>query len=161
MSNPTLNKFNSFFNPEVSHRFLVSFFFNRIPSPLDIRFQKISGLSRQLETTPHREGGENISNLHLPERITHGPLVLERGVMNLTPLTKVFNDVMGGGFNLRYATVIILLLNHAAAPVCSWTLTKALPVKWQTSDLDANSNAVLINTLELAYQDMRWVGVKA
>ncbi len=147
------------FAPEVSHRFLATFFFDKIPSPLDLRFQKISGLSRQLETSPHREGGENVGNLHFPERVTHGSLVLERGVMNLTPLTWVFNDVMGG-FNIRHATVVVILLNHASVPVCSWTLTQALPVKWQTSDLDASSNAVLINTLELAYKDMRWLGVK-
>ncbi len=160
MSETAADKVKSLFTPEVSHRFLASFFFNNIPSPLDLRFQKISGLNRELETSAYREGGENISNLHFPERITHGSLVLERGVMDLTPLTWVFNDAMGG-FNIRHATVVIMLLNHASAPVCSWTLTRALPVKWHTSDLDANSNAVLINTLELAYEDMRWLGGKA
>ncbi len=146
--------------PEVSHRFLVTFFFDDVPSPLDMRFQKISGFSRELEISSHREGGENVGNLHFPEQVRHGALVLERGVTNLTPLTQVFNDVMEG-FNLHHATVVIILLNHVAEPVCTWTLTHALPVKWHTSDLDANSNAVLINTLELAYKDMHCVGIKA
>ncbi len=40
-------------------------------------------------------------------------------------------------------------------PVTVWTISNALPVSWRMGDLDAASNTVLINTLELRYQDMR------
>ncbi|KGM29010.1 phage tail protein [Photorhabdus luminescens] len=151
---------NNLSTPSVSHRFIASFLFNNIPSPLDIAFQRISGLSRELQTTQHSQGGENARNVWLAEKIQHGNLVLERGVMTVTPLTWVFDRVLRGE-KAMYADVVIMLLNEHSIPVASWTLSNALPVRWSTGDLDANSNTVLVNTLELRYQDMRWLGVKA
>ncbi|MBS9426693.1 phage tail protein [Photorhabdus akhurstii] len=150
---------NNLYTPAVSHRFIASFLFNNIPSPLDIAFQRISGLSRELQTTQHSQGGENARNTWLAEKIQHGSLMLERGVMTVTPLTRVFDRVLRGE-KAVYADVVIMLLNENSLPVASWTLSNALPVRWSTGDFDANSNTVLVNSLELRYQDMRWLGVK-
>ncbi|RAX01818.1 MULTISPECIES: phage tail protein [unclassified Photorhabdus] len=150
---------NNLYTPAVSHRFIASFLFNNIPSPLDIAFQRISGLSRELQTSQHSQGGENARNVWLAEKIQHGSLILERGVMTVTPLTLVFDHVLRGE-KAVYADVVIMLLNENALPVASWTLSNALPVRWSTGDFDANSNTVLVNSLELRYQDMRWLGVK-
>ncbi|MCT8343811.1 phage tail protein [Photorhabdus kleinii] len=150
---------NNLYTPAVSHRFIASFLFNNIPSPLDIAFQRISGLSRELQTSQHSQGGENARNVWLAEKIQHGSLMLERGVMTVTPLTLVFDRVLRGE-KAVYADVVIMLLNENALPVASWTLSNALPVRWSTGDFDANSNTVLVNSLELRYQDMRWLGVK-
>lgn len=151
---------NDLLAPSVSHRFMACFMFNGIPSPLDLSFQRISGLSRELNVTEQREGGQNASSYYFAEKINHGSLVLERGVMTLTPLTVVFDQVLSGN-RVMYADVVILLLNHLSIPVSSWTLSNALPVRWQVGDLDASTSTILINTLELRYQDMRWLGVKA
>ncbi|WP_323836516.1 phage tail protein [Photorhabdus africana] len=151
---------HNLYTPSVSHRFIASFLFNSIPSPLDIAFQRISGLSRELQTTQHSQGGENARNIWLAEKIQHGSLMLERGVMTITPLTLVFDRVLRGE-KAMYADVVIMLLNEQSLPVASWTVSNALPVRWSTSDFDANSNTVLVNSLELRYQDMRWLGVKA
>ncbi|MCC8465669.1 phage tail protein [Photorhabdus bodei] len=150
---------NNLYTPAVSHRFIASFLFNNIPSPLDIAFQRISGLSRELQTSQHSQGGENARNTWLAEKIQHGSLMLERGVMTVPPLTLVFDRVLRGE-KAVYADVVIMLLNENSLPVASWTLNNALPVRWSTGDFDANSNAVLVNSLELRYQDMRWLGVK-
>ncbi|KGM28972.1 phage tail protein [Photorhabdus luminescens] len=151
---------NNLYTPRQCHtRFIASFLFNNIPSPLDIAFQRISGLSRELQTTQHSQGGENARNTWLAEKIQHGSLMLERGVMTVTPLTLVFDRVLRGE-KAVYADVVIMLLNENSLPVASWTLSNALPVRWSTGDFDANSNTVLVNSLELRYQDMRWLGVK-
>ncbi|WP_445494077.1 phage tail protein [Photorhabdus sp. SF281] len=150
---------SNLYTPAVSHRFIASFLFNNIPSPLDIAFQRISGLSRELQTIQHSQGGENARNTWLAEKIQHGSLMLERGVMTMTPLTLVFDRVLRGE-KAVYADVVIMLLNENSLPVASWTLSNALPVRWSTGDFDANSNTVLVNSLELRYQDMRWLGVK-
>jgi phage tail-like protein len=155
-----MNALEKVFEPSVSHRFLATLFFNNIPSPLDIRFQRISGLGRELKVSEHREGGENESSLYLPDRVTHPTLVLERGVMVVTPLTLTFNEVLSS-FDPQYIDLVIMLLNHHSLPICSWTVTDALPVSWHTGDLDAMSNTILINRLELAYSDMQWLGGKA
>ncbi|RQR52005.1 phage tail protein [Burkholderia sp. Bp9126] len=146
--------------PSVSHRFLATFSFNGIPSPVDVFFQRVSGLSRELSTTPIREGGDNVGVIHLPEKVEHGQVSFERAVMTITPLTLAFDQVMTD-FDARHLSVVIMLLNHLSLPVCSWTLIDALPVRWRTGDLDANSNAILINELGLSYREMHWMGVKA
>ncbi|MGV3345416.1 phage tail protein [Enterobacteriaceae bacterium LUAb1] len=145
--------------PAVSHRFIVNFLFNNHASPFDIAFQRIVGLSRTLEVSQHREGGENVRNLWLAGEVNHGSLVLERGVINASPLTLQFDRVLRRE-STQWANVVIMLLNECAVPVTAWTLSQALPVRWQMGDLDATSNSVLINTLELRYQDMRILGVK-
>lgn len=75
------------------------------------------------------------------------------------PLTQQFDRVLRRESTL-WANVVIMLLNEQMSPVTTWTLSHALPVRWQIGDLDANSNQVLINMLELRYQDMRMQGVK-
>ncbi|AMO46501.1 phage tail protein [Kosakonia sp. ML.JS2a] len=146
--------------PAVSHRFLVNFLFNYIPSPLDIAFQRVSGLGRELSVTQHREGGENAQNIWLAEKVEHGSLVLERGVMRLSPLTLQFDRVLRRESTLMANVVIMLLDHNMLLPVTVWTISNALPVSWRMGDLDAASNTVLINTLELRYQDMRVLGTK-
>lgn len=145
--------------PAVSHRFIVNFLFNNTPNPFDIAFQRVSGLSRTLEVSQHREGGENARNLWFAEQVNHGSLVLECGVINASPLTQHFDFILRRK-STQWANVVIMLLNEKASPVTTWTLSHALPVRWQMGDLDANSNTVLINTLELRYQDMCMEGTK-
>jgi phage tail-like protein len=149
------------FEPEVSHRFLVTFFIKGLPSPLDLRFQHVSGLSKgELGVSVQRQGGVNVDNLYLPEKVRHPPLVLQRGVMVPTPLGMAFEYVLSG-LATTYVDVIVMLLNHQSLPVCTWTITDALPVKWQTGALDAQSSTPLINHIELVYRDIQWLGAKA
>ncbi|UJB34227.1 phage tail protein [Chromobacterium sp. Beijing] len=149
------------FEPEVSHRFLATFFFKNVPSPLDIRFQRVSGLGKgELGVSAQYQGGINATDHYLPERVSHPPLTLERGVVVPTPLSLAFDYVLSG-FDTAYVDAVIMLLNHQSLPVCTWTVTDALPVKWQTGDLDANSNTPLINHIELVYRDIQWLGAKA
>lgn len=145
--------------PVVAHRFIVNFMFDIFPAPLDIAFQRVSGLSRELEVSLYREGGENARNIWLAEKVNHGSLLLERGVMNASILTTQFDRVLRRE-STQWANVVIMLLNENDLPVTTWTLSHALPVRWQVGDLDASSNTVLINSLELRYQDMRLIGEK-
>jgi len=150
---------SDFIDYSLSHRFLATCFFSGFPSPLDLRFQRISGLSRELGVSAYREGGENAANLYFPENVQHGSLVLERGVMMVTPLTYFFDSVLGTGEPV-FLDVVIMLLGTDMRPMTTWTASKALPVRWQVGELDARSNAVLINTFELRYQDMRLFGIR-
>jgi hypothetical protein len=48
-------------DPIIGMRFGVLFLAaGVIPNPLDIRFQKVSGLSAEVETEPLPEGGQNL-----------------------------------------------------------------------------------------------------
>ena len=79
--------------PIHGYRFGVLFLAGGVlPNLLDIRFQKVSGLSATVETTPLKEGGQNLYTQKLPERVSYGNLVLERGFVIDSPLNLEFDD---------------------------------------------------------------------
>jgi phage tail-like protein len=136
-------------------RFGVFFFAGGlIPNPLDIRFQRVSGLSAEVRTTTVTEGGQNLYTHRLPDRIDYQNLVLERGMVVGSPLNVEFNVVMSL-FEFHPSNVIVTLFDEEKKPVSGWLFIKAYPVKWSTSDLDAKENSILIDTLELAYTRMQ------
>jgi len=129
---------------------------------LDMRFQRVSGMSRELSVTELRPGGENVGTIHLPDRVSHHPIVLERGIM-----TKVHDSIMtlmfesGLGYFLNgYADMIIVLMDSRDRPSCMWYVRDAMPTRWQLGDLDAASNTVLIETMEFSYQSIKRIPVK-
>lgn len=136
-------------------RFQVTFFVGGVaPNPIDIRFQRVSGLKAEIKTTPVVEGGENLFTHRLPERVDYGNLVLERGLVVGSPLNVEFNAAMSL-FKFASSNVMVMLLGENDVPIASWLFLKAYPVRWSTSDLDANDEKVVIDTMELAYQRMQ------
>ena len=121
-----------------------------LPDPLDMRFKKVSGLSSEIETVTYKEGGENLFTHRLPDRVSYNNLVLERGLMIGSPLSLGFNAAMST-MKFYPGNVLVALLNDQSLPVAAWLFWKAYPVKWSVSDLDADANAVAIETMELAY----------
>ncbi len=145
------------FNPPLSYRFGVLFFAGGvIPNPLDITFQKVSGIGTTVNTYTVEEGGQNLYSQLLPTKIQHDNLVLERGLVVGSPLVIEFNVAMSR-FKFSASNVLVTLLNDASIPVASWLFMKAYPVKWSVSDLDATANSVVIEHMELAYQRMQTI----
>lgn len=139
------------FNLPLSHRFGVYFFAGGlVPNPLDIYFQKVSGLSMNMETDSINEGGQNLYTHRIPKRVSYGNLVLERGVAAISPLNIEFN-VAFSQFKFLPSDVLITLFSENSVPVMGWMFSKAYPVKWSMSDLDADSNKLIIDSMELAY----------
>ncbi len=146
-------------NPPLGFRFGVLFFaLGVIPNPLDIMFQKVSGLGSTVETAPIEEGGQNLYTQKLPKKISYENLVLERGVVVGSPLVIEFNVAMSQ-FKFAPSNVLVTLLDNTRIPISAWLFMKAYPVKWSVSDLDATANSVVIEHMELAYQRMQVVRV--
>ena len=142
-------------NPPVGFFFLVTFLVGGfVPNPLDIRFQKVSGISVTMETTEIREGGENLFSLRLPTHMSYGNLVLERGMVIGSPLNIEFNLAMST-MSFQPGNVLVMLLNADEIPIASWLFQETYPLKWSVSDLDANQSSVMIDTMELAYARMQ------
>lgn len=136
-------------------RFGVYFFAGGVvPNPLDIRFQKVRGLSATVRTTPLSEGGQNLYTQQLPVGVEYNNLILERGMVVASPLNIEFNAAMTL-FKFAPSNVMVTLFNEAKEPLSAWFFTRAYPVKWSTSDLDATQGNLLIDTLELAYARMQ------
>lgn len=136
-------------------RFGVFFFAaGVVPNPLDIRFQRVSGLSGEVTLTTYAEGGENLYTHRLPDRVSYGNLVLERGMTVGSPLNLELTAALSA-FKFAPSNVIVTLFDEEMAPVSGWLFIRAYPVKWSTSDLDANSTEVVIDTMELSYSRMQ------
>ncbi|MBE7382960.1 MAG: phage tail protein [Leptolyngbya sp. SIO1E4] len=137
--------------PPVGFYFLVTFLVGGfVPNLLDIRFQKVSGMTSTIETTEVKEGGENLFVQRLPTRVTYENLVLERGMVIGSPLNVEFNLAMST-LKFQPGNVLVALMNAKSIPISAWLFQQTYPLKWSVSDLDANQNAVVIDTMELAY----------
>lgn len=144
-------------SPPLGFRFGVLFMaIGAIPNPLDILFQKVSGLGTTVETYPVAEGGQNLYRQQLPKHIQHDNLMLERGMIVGSPLAIEFNVAMSQ-FKFTPSNVLVTLLDHTRIPIAGWLCMKAYPVKWSISDLDATTNAVVIEHMELTYQRMQTI----
>lgn len=142
-------------NPPLGFRFGVLFFAaGVVPNPIDIFFQKVSGLGSSVETVPLSEGGQNLYTQALPKRIKYENLVLERGLVVGSPLVIEFNATMSL-FKFSPSNVLVTLLDQTSIPIAGWLFMKAYPVKWSVSDLDASANSVVIERMELSYQRMQ------
>jgi phage tail-like protein len=142
---------NPVFTPPLSHRFGLTFLAaGAIPNPLDIRFQKVSGLNAEVGTDVINEGGQNLYAHRVPTKISYGNLVLERGIAIVSLLSIEFNVALTT-FRFSPSNVILILFNENNIPVTGWVFIKAYPVKWSFADFDADANAVAIETMELAY----------
>ena len=140
--------------PIVGMRFSVLFLAaGVVPNPLDIRFQKVSGLSAEVATEPITEGGQNLYVQRLPLGVRYNNLVLERGMIIGSPLNIEFNVAMSL-FKFATSNVLVTLLGEDKTPLAAWLFFKAYPVKWSTSDLAAEPSLV-IDTMELAYTRMQ------
>ncbi|NEO88150.1 MAG: phage tail protein [Spirulina sp. SIO3F2] len=141
--------------PPVGFHFLATFLIGGLlPNPLDIRFQKISGITSTIETSEIKEGGENLFNHHLPNRVTYDNLILERGMVIGSLLNLEFNAAMSF-MTFSPSNVLVMLLNDSSIPVANWLFQQAYPVKWSVSDLDASNNAIMIDTMELKYSRLQ------
>jgi phage tail-like protein len=156
MDRPQLLPFSP---PLLGFRFSVFFFAGGTQAnAFDILFQKVSGIGATVRTSPREEGGQNLFMQQLPDRIEHDNLVLERGLIVDSPLTTEFLETLTL-FRFAPSDVLVTLLNEASLPLMSWLFIKAYPVRWSIGDLDAQSNTVVIERLELAYQRMQTIGL--
>ena len=118
----------------------------------ETRFQEVSGLSKSLETEEFKEGGLNSFSHRLPNPAKYGNIILKRGMLTDSSIIDWCNDAIDN-FIFKPADVTITLLDENHNPLFVWSVRKAYPVKWSLSDFKAQENSIVIETLELAYQN--------
>jgi phage tail-like protein len=121
------------------------------------RFQEVSGLSVEVETETLNEGGENRFEYKLPKRAKYPNLILKRGLLKGSAFLDWFKSAMNTYFivavyDFKPADITITLLDEADEPVAVWNVVQAYPLKWSMSDLRSSENAVVVESMELAYQ---------
>ena len=130
----------------------------------DAAFAEVSGLDMEREVEEVREGGENRFLHRLPGKVSHGNLVLKRGIMPFkSPLHNWCANVIEGdlGTTIETADLNVALLGPKKVPLMVWSVVRAWPVKVQIAAFDAQKNDVAMETIELAYQRVTRSGANA
>ncbi|WP_298855448.1 phage tail protein [uncultured Ruegeria sp.] len=142
--------------PPVSFSFSVSIGGNS--RGVDASFSEVSGLNSRMDTFAVREGGENRFVHQLPQTVKNTNISLKRGLMVASSaLVKWCKDTLEGGMSnpIVTKTVIVSLLDQTQQPMLAWSLDRAWPVGWQVAQFNARENSVAIETIDLAYAQVR------
>jgi phage tail-like protein len=115
-------------------------------------FLRVKGLSREVRHESYREGGVNEYEHKLLTQVTYPVVVFERGLA-LDDLWKWALAAADG--NVTRRTIRVRLHNEEGGRAWAWQIEDALPVKWSSSDLDANASQVVMESLELAHHGLR------
>ncbi|MEM9820860.1 MAG: phage tail protein [Bacteroidota bacterium] len=134
--------------------FKVEFGANTNASKEDFKFQEVVGLSSEITTEEVREGGLNEYSYKLPTGVKYGNLVLKRGMFDDSNITAWCRKAIEN-FDFDPTTVRVTLLNHEHEDLASWNFTGAYPIKWSISDFKAQDNAIVVESIELAYRYFR------
>lgn len=119
---------------------------------------KVSGLKRTTQVVTHREGGDHSSSRKSPGRNEFDPITLERGVTHDTEFEKWANKVWNFGAGLGSEVslkdfrkdIILDFYNEAGQLAISYKIYRCWVSEYHPlPDLDANANAVAIQTIKL------------
>lgn len=119
---------------------------------------KVSALKRTTEVVEHREGGDPSSKRKSPGQSKYEAITLERGVTHDVDFenwaNKVWNFGAGSGSEVSLQDfrkdIIIDVMNEAGQIVLSYKVFRCWVSEFQAlPELDANANAVAIQTLKL------------
>jgi phage tail-like protein len=116
-------------------------------------FSEVSGLEVELEVQDYREGGVNgfIHKRAGPAKYASN-LVLKRGITDVKILWNWYWDVVQGTVDRK--NVSILLMDDSGEEKRRWNFADAYPVKWTGPSLNAKSNEVAIEALELVHNGL-------
>ncbi len=94
--------------------------------------------------------------LELPTGLTYEPLILKRGLFTSSKLGLWVRHSIE---HMDYdpVQVTIKLNSNRMYPLAVWQVFEAIPVSWSVSSFDANSSAIVVETLELKYSSFNFL----
>jgi phage tail-like protein len=119
---------------------------------------KCSALKRSTEVVEHREGGDPSTSRKSPGRTKYEAITLERGVTHDPEFerwaNRLWNFGSGLGMEVSLANfrkdILLEVYNEAGQLVLTYKIFRCWVSEFQAlPDLDANANAVAIQTLKL------------
>jgi len=119
-------------------------------------FAECTGLEATVEPKVIKVGGANYGTAQRMGRVSFATVVLKRGMTTTRDLWKWFQLVGGGAYAYRLA-VEIEMRDGGGAPVLTWGLARALPVKFKAADLNARGTEIGIEELHLAHEGLTLV----
>lgn len=124
-------------------------FFVEIKGGSQAVFTEASGLAIEMATEEIEEGGHNAFAHRLPGRCKIGNLTLKRGLTPAGDFLKWIVETAQG--EIKPINVTVTLFQPDGSPAMALNLLKAYPVKWSGVEFKAETNGVVIETLELTH----------
>lgn len=124
---------------------LVAFNYRVLIDRLEMRFTKVDGLSWERKAITYRDGLSFLDgeSLGLSRVDSYRQLTLQQGVMEGD--TRLHDWLSKGDSR----TLQVQLCRADGEAAMAWHARKAVPIKLSGTSLDANTNEVFIDTLEL------------
>ena len=116
-------------------------------------FSECSGLSNETDAIEYREGKEDITVRKLPGLVKYSNITLKRGFTQSKELWQWRKQVLDGKTQRRSGTVT--LLDEARKPALRWNFREGWPRKLDGPTLNAKTNEVAIETLEIVHEGLK------
>lgn len=118
-------------------------------------FAECSGLEATMEPKVIKEGGQNYGAHQRVGSVTFATVILRRGMTTNTDLWKWFHQItLKGSYTHRMDVEIRHLDFFTQEPVRTWKLSRAMPVKFKSSDLAAKGAEIAVEELHLVHEGL-------
>jgi len=130
-------------------------------------FSEIQGLNADIEIETYQEGGRNTKPRRFFKHAKYQNLVLKHGVTSSTAIWDWYEQIRTGVKKVRKNGMIILydrggpglvgagLPGLDRIPTAAWIFDNALPERVQGPTLNAKSNEIAIETLEMSHEQLQ------
>lgn len=142
--------------PLVGYRFVVVISTAGIPNPIDMQFKEVSGLKMS------RNVNINGSLTSIDGQIPTQTLTLKRGLFT-SPSPLMIANVAESLFwstRLLRKDIMVNVLDENDVPVNAWMVTNAYLESWEWDGLNANSNELLVETMNFKYSGIKYIPIR-
>lgn len=138
-----------FKDPYGSFRFLVE-----IDGIARAAFSECTGFDSAVEVTEYQEGGDPTKR-KIPGRTTYSNIQLKWGMSDDPDLYEWHRKAVRGEIERKNGSIV--LLNRMGEEVARWDFVRAWPTKWTGPALNASSNDLAIETIEIVHEGLERV----
>ncbi|MBH24622.1 MAG: phage tail protein [Myxococcales bacterium] len=133
----------------------VNFYFKlEIQGITVAHFQEVSGLSHTTKVEPFNEGGENFKVHKLMGQTECGNITCKNGISDSMALWNWRKQITTNRITLRKNGYIVLL-GENQKELARWEFTRGWPSKWEGPTFDGKGNALAIETVEIACEELK------
>ena len=119
------------------------------------RFTESSGIQMSVDVFEYKEGGLNGYVHKLPGRVSYANITFKRGIAEGPELYNWYNRfITKADKSSELKNISIVLYTSLHVETMRWNLTAAYPAKWSGPSLTAASSDLLIESFDIAFDDV-------
>ena len=116
-------------------------------------FKSCSGLDTSQNAGTYREGTDRgLTMRKIPGLVTYADVPLSRGITSDSELLEWRKRAATGRVDRRNMSIV--LMDDTGKDVIRWNLRNCWPTKWTGPSMDATSDEVAIETLEITHEGL-------